>query len=144
MSLTHIRMPSFTLVLTSNWHFLHGCSTAIKFDPCVTYTMLPIVIDHSLVTNPMSFFVASMTLIFIFQPTIDLVDGPADNNEVYIDQLVSWYFLVGCQHPHALYVEHQTTHKEPPSVRDMEKKVAGATKVCLNLNATPSFFSICL
>jgi len=51
--------------------------------------MLPVVINHLL-------------------PTIDLVGGPADDNQVYREQL--------------------TAHDEPPSVRDTRKKVSGATK----------------
>lgn len=49
MAISRTRMPSFTLVLTSGWHSLHGYPTAIKFDPCASYTMLPAVIDHLLV-----------------------------------------------------------------------------------------------
>jgi hypothetical protein len=54
MAISRIRMPSFTLVLTSGWHSLHGYPTAIKFDPCASYTKLPVVIDHLLVTNLLS------------------------------------------------------------------------------------------
>ena len=45
MALSRIRMPSFTLVITSGWHSPHGYPTALKFDPCASYTMLPAVID---------------------------------------------------------------------------------------------------
>lgn len=53
MALSRIRMPSFTLVLTSGWHSLNGYPTAIKFDPCASYTILPIMIEHLLVSNPL-------------------------------------------------------------------------------------------
>lgn len=91
MALSRTRMPSFTLVLTSNWHTLHGYPTAIKFDPCASYTMLPVMIDHLLVTYPM-FFSGNHdddSNLYVLQPTIDLVGGPADN-QVHIHQLVSW------------------------------------------------------
>jgi hypothetical protein len=53
MAFSRTRMPSFTLVLTSAQHSLHGYPTTIKFDLCASYTMLPAVIDHLLVTNPL-------------------------------------------------------------------------------------------
>lgn len=56
MALSDIRLPSFSLV-ASGWHSLHGYPAGIKFDPCASYAMLPIVVDHLILMVTTLFFV---------------------------------------------------------------------------------------
>lgn len=146
IALSRTRMPSFTLVLTSGWHSLDGHPTAIKFDPCASYTMLPVVIDHFLVTSLL--FLCGNHDANLYVPVADRwstrwASGQQSGTYRPIGELgVSWLIvnILTC-----FYIAYQTAQigdEGPPSVCDTKKKVARAAKVCRSEFECTSSFNI--